>query len=86
MDVSRREEQDDGAPLLVADRVEFGVPTALGEADTMSQGPPFSAAGAAMDLDADAVDEQPVRRRLGTGQGAEDVFPSPRSDQRTKRL
>jgi hypothetical protein len=30
-----------------------------------------------MDLDAGAVDEQPVRRVLGAGQGAEDVFPYP---------
>ena len=30
-----------------------------------------------MDLDAGAVDEQPVRRVLGAGQGAENVFPYP---------
>lgn len=37
--------------------------------------PPFSSACAAVDLDATAVDEQPVGRILGAGQRAENPFP-----------
>jgi hypothetical protein len=38
--------------------------------------PPFSAPGAAVDLDAGTVDEQSVRRILRPRQGAEDAFPN----------
>ena len=41
MNVSGRQEQDAGPPLLVADGVEFGVSSAFRAADTMSQAPPF---------------------------------------------
>jgi hypothetical protein len=36
---------------------------------------PFSAACAAVDLDAATIDEQSVRRILGSGECAEDAFP-----------
>ena len=62
VEVSRGQEQ---AAFRVADSMELGVAPAFGAADTMSQGPPFSAAHAAVDFDATAVDEQPVRRIFG---------------------
>lgn len=40
--VSGRQQEDVGMALLVADGVELGVPAAFGDADTMSQGPPFA--------------------------------------------
>lgn len=69
------------ARTLVAARtrlvgMEFGVTPAFGAADTMSQRPPFSSARTAMDLDATAVDEQPIRHILGTCQRTEDTFPN----------
>ena len=47
MDVSWCQEQDEGPAFRIADSVELGVAAPLGAADA-----PFSAAGAAMNLDA----------------------------------
>ena len=42
MRVARRQQEDVRASFLVADGVELGVPATFGDADTMSQGPPFA--------------------------------------------
>ena len=42
MRVARRQQEDVRAALLVADGMELGVASAFGDADTMSQGPPFA--------------------------------------------
>ncbi len=42
MRVAGRQQEDVRAAFLVADGVELGVPTALGRADTIGQGPPFA--------------------------------------------
>lgn len=42
MRIAGRQQEDVRAALLVADGVEFGVPATFGDADTMSQGPPFA--------------------------------------------
>ena len=41
MDVSWRQEQDEGPAFRIADSVELGVAAPLGAADAMGQGPPF---------------------------------------------
>lgn len=46
------------AALLVADGMELGVPAAFGDADSMSEAPPFCATSSAVNLDARSVDEQ----------------------------
>lgn len=43
MRIAGGQHEDVRAALLVADSVELGVAPAFGDADTMSQGPPFAA-------------------------------------------
>ncbi|MFZ5724836.1 MAG: hypothetical protein ACOY4C_00330 [Pseudomonadota bacterium] len=54
--------------------MELGIPAAFGDADTMSQGPPFCASGGAVDLDAATVDEELVRHAFDPGELDEDPF------------
>ena len=42
MRIARRQQEDLWTAFLVADGVELGVPAPFGDADTMSQGPPFA--------------------------------------------
>lgn len=84
MDVSRRQQQDERPAFAIADGVELGVAAAFGAADEPR--PPFSAARAAVDLDAGGIDEQPVRCILGARQRTEYPIPDTAPAQRTKRL
>jgi hypothetical protein len=77
MHVSGRQHQGERAAVSIADGVELCVAAAFGDAGTMRQAPPFSAARAAAAFDAGTVDEHLARHILSARQGRKDVLPDP---------
>ena len=86
MRVARRQQEDVRATFLVADGVELGVSSALGDADTMSQGPPFAPPAVRWTL----MQELSMKSLSGTpstpASWAKMRSHTPRSAQRRKRL
>lgn len=70
-----RQQKDLGAALFVADDVELGIPSAFGDAYTLSQGLLFCASGSAEALCTGAIDEQPGGHTFHTGKSSKDTLP-----------